>query len=479
MPPTLSALLASHEQVTANLRAVLRDVDGALSADAGELDERQLRARVRHLADELRDRARLEAVRLAEFLERNERLWLSRLEDFARASDAERERAAKSLADELSAALEAEHKVRLDAETRRLAEGFSADAEARVRGARQEAEAGAGALAAQRLAALDQLDARVAAHDSLLASRAASDAFSARIHRMTLASQALAHVLEQGRGPATQEVAAVQASFAGAADPVIAIVLAALPREVHARSGVPTRYALQGGFATLVKEARRAALTPEAVSGVSDTLGKAFGSGVASVVLPAAQLAASARDAVVDAVKTVSDAASDLKRSVSDAAAPVVSVFSGIASSLGLGGKARGLDGAAAPAPAAAAAPLAAPAASPGESTAESAPAMRDAFSALTSAATAASNAAAAAAAGASDIQRVGSIFDRAEAAVAHGDLGVALDVLSELKTHRQGELLASQVLSAWSDSARARLQTDRSVRLLRARTSVVAAALW
>jgi hypothetical protein len=83
------------------------------------------------------------------------------------------------------------------------------------------------------------------------------------------------------------------------------------------------------------------------------------------------------------------------------------------------------------------------------------------------------SSAAAAAAAGASDINRVGSIFDKAESAVTRGDLNGALIALSALDGHKGGVALAE-----WSDAARKRIQTDSALSLLKARLSLLSASL-
>jgi hypothetical protein len=97
---------------------------------------------------------------------------------------------------------------------------------------------------------------------------------------------------------------------------------------------------------------------------------------------------------------------------------------------------------------------------------------VQDLREAAATAAAAISSAAAAAAAGASDISRVGGVFDRAEAAVAAGDLAGALEALAPLRT-------GGEALEAWQRAARARRPADRALRLLRARASVLAASLY
>jgi hypothetical protein len=84
------------------------------------------------------------------------------------------------------------------------------------------------------------------------------------------------------------------------------------------------------------------------------------------------------------------------------------------------------------------------------------------------------SSAAAAAAAGASDINRVGSIFDKAEAAVAGGDLNGALNALAALDGQKGGSALAQ-----WSHDARIRIQTDAALRVIKARAGLLSASLY
>ena len=454
MPPALSAMLASHKQVTENLREILKEVDLGLAARVDDLNETQLKARVVRLADELRDRARLEAVRTAEFLERNERLWLSKLNELVSSSEASfskrTEEAEKRLRDELYK----EHKERLDAETKIIASSYEEETNSKMRELKKAADAATAAHTQERLEKLKTLEAKVHAHESLLVSRSSFEEASTHVHRVELAVSVLAHALERS-GPVTHEVAALQ--VIGETDPILKHGITAFPREIHSKRGVPTRYELQAQFSTVLKEARRSALTPEAVNEVSGFLGKAFGQSVASVALPATQAVIYARDTAYDAARFVNDFATESSKSFFEFAHPVVSLVNGALEATGL--KKEG-----------AIVPITPPTL-PTATIPQPSEAVQNAAS---TAIHAISSAAAAAAAGASDINRVGSIFDKAEAAVAGGDLNGALNALAALDGQKGGSALAE-----WSHDARTRIQTDAALRVIKARAGLLSASLY
>lgn len=453
MPPALSAMLASHQQVTENLREILKEVDQGLAVRVDDLSETQLRARVVRLADELRDRARLEAIRTAEFLERNERLWLNKLNELVSTSEAAFTKRTEESEKRLRHDLMKEHKERLEAEMKILASSFEEETNAKVLELKKAADAAAAANAEARLAKLKSLEAKVQAHESLLAVRSSFEKASARVHRVELAVSALAQALERA-GPITFEIAAVQT--ASESDPVLLHAVKAFPREIHSKRGVPTRYELQGHFSAVLKEARRSALTPEAVNEVSGFLGKAFGQSVASVALPATQAVMSARDVAFDTAKFVKDFALDSSKSFWEFAHPVVSIVNSALEATGI--KKEG-----------SLVPITPPVLPPA-----SVPQPPEAVqNAASTAINAISSAAAAAAAGASDINRVGSIFDKAESAVSRGDLHGALIALSALDGHKGGVALAE-----WSDAARKRIQTDAALGVVKARARLLSASL-
>jgi hypothetical protein len=453
LPPALSAMLASHQQVTENLREILKEVDQGLAVRVDDLTETQLRARVVRLADELRDRARLEAVRTAEFLERNERLWLNKLNELASSSEAAFTKRTEESEKRLRHDLKKEHEERLEAEMKIIASSFEQETNAKVLELKRAANVAAAANAEARLTTLRSLEAKVKAHESLLAVRSSYEKVSSRVHRIELAISALSQALERS-GSVTHEISAIQTVCDS--DPVLLHAVKAFPREIYSKRGIPTRYELQGHFSAVLKEARRSALTPEAVNEVSGFLGKAFGQSVASVALPATQAVMSARDVVYDAAKSVKDFASESSKTFLEFAHPVVSIVNGALEATGL--KKEG-----------ALVPIAPPAL-PAAAVPQPPEAVQNAASTAISAI---SSAAAAAAAGASDINRVGSIFDKAESAVTQGDLNGALIALSALDGHKGGVALAE-----WSDAARKRIQTDSALSLLKARLSLLSASL-
>ena len=70
---------------------------------------------------------------------------------------------------------------------------------------------------------------------------------------------------------------------------------------------------------------------------------------------------------------------------------------------------------------------------------------------------------------------QVGDLFDRAEASVGAGDLAGAVALLASL----QGGHATAGVIDEWVNDARARLEADAALRLLQARTTVLAASLY
>ena len=87
-PAPVSAAVKAVEDARADIRAdLLKDVSSVLrrefhdaaSAEVAHLDAPALRARLLRLLEDANDRARLEGIRLAEFLERSERAWLTKV----------------------------------------------------------------------------------------------------------------------------------------------------------------------------------------------------------------------------------------------------------------------------------------------------------------------------------------------------------------------------------------------------------------
>jgi hypothetical protein len=266
---------------------------------------------------------------------------------------------------------------------------------------------------------------------------------------MSLATMALSLALEQP-GAATQEVAALQVAAGG--DPVVARAVALLPREIHAKAGVPTRYALQGRFPAVARAGRVAALTPEN----GGVFGMALGQATAALVLPATKAAGEARAAAAD-IK---------EKALSALKGPIAAVSGVFASAQGLfGGAATPAAAAPAPAPAAAAAP-AAPSSAPAT----------EAAAALEAAANAGRRVVARANEVTDEASRVGDLFDRAEASVGAGDLAGAVALLSSLQGGHAG---TAGAIDDWVNDARARLEADAALRLLQARNTVLAASLY
>lgn len=538
--PAEQALSASHAQVLEAVTTVLRrDIDAGVLDDLSVLSEQQLRNRVMRLSEELKDRSKWEAVRLAEFLERNENLWMKKVsghgfcrhladrwrqslmpapradpsidqhspavqleevaaaqakayEEHLRASNEKARRgleqvrrassmdgthplpasqirfgcwayitiaaplAFASLPPLLSLSLPRhqspppqEYHARLEDEKNRISAALDTAARARVREAQQAAAGAAGKLAEDRLQALSELQSKVAAADQALAVRAAYERVSARVHRISLATAALVQALEFA-GPATQEVAALQVASAG--DAVILKAIQVMPEAVHSKQGVATRYALQGRFGSVAKAGRVAALTPEN----SGVLGSAVGAAKAAIVIPATKAATEARLAAIDLTERAKAAVQHPIEALQGAAVSISGLWQSAMVKAGL--TTAKVDEAVAPA-AEAKAPAAAPAGQ------------------FREAAEAAAQAGRRVAAGMEELtgeaRAVATLFDRAETAVAVGDLQTAVSLLSGLSGH------AAEAVEGWVSDAKARMDADKAVGLMHARAALLAASLY
>ena len=274
-----SARAASSSALTQGMASLLSAAEAPGSGATAGLSPEQLRDKVHELSTELAGRARAEALRLREFIAKNDEAWAGAWAAQARAAETAR---AASLAAAVTAAQEAavaSAQEALAAERAALIDEITTSANDQLRHIQQDMLGVVAAETSARLARVDALKAEVAGTDSMLAARSEFERASRRAHQVAVAVDALRAALERP-APATQEVAAL--IVAGGNDPVLEAAVSLLPPCVHDPLGPPSRARLLAAFPHVASDGRRAAFTPPGLGRVGDVIGLAG----ASIFLP-------------------------------------------------------------------------------------------------------------------------------------------------------------------------------------------------
>jgi len=284
--------------------------------------------------------------------------------------------------------------------------------------------------------------------EAFLASRVGYEAAARKVHRTAAAVLALEAALQRP-APATQEIAAL--SVAAEGDAVIQRAVSMLPPQAHAAAGVATVAALQMRYLAASRAARVAALTPEGTG----IIGQAVGAAAAKLMVPASPVLAGglssggsgAAAAPLPLTSEERSSSAFLGPLLSSAAASAVTAYVSIFGGAGAG----------------TASSLAAQA---GGVQAQLHDGAGKAVEAVKELAAVAEDRNAA-------VNRVNSIFARADAAVAAGDLQAAVDALGGLSGY------PLEAVRDWADAARVRVATDRAAAIARARAALLTAAMY
>lgn len=422
----------------------------SLTGETAGLSASELRERVLALSAELTRRSKWEAIHLMELADKNEKMWKTQYEEWARAREEEVTTRAASEVEERVEALRQEMAEELHAEVEKEKRRADEESRARYNEALREATSKlferVGAETEERNNALSALRARVAALNTLLTDRQAYEKASARVHRIELAVLALINASDRPV-PLTQEMAALK--VAGSGDALIDRAVALMPKEAHGARGIPSVADLQLRYARdVAATARTAAFTPVEGGVVGHALAAASArlvprsprsNGTGKEEVPASVVAAPASEESVsgprsplspiapyvsEAIKTVREATG-----TADASTPA-EVASKVLPAAVVEGAKRGLDN-------------------------------------LASIQTAAKEKA-------SEVERVREALDAVEDLVAGGQIERAVDTLTVM---RDG--LVADVVKDWVRDAQLRVAADRAAKLARARAGVLAATLY
>jgi len=285
--------LSTEEEVSRTLdeahKALRANLHQSLFKDLDDLSSSELKIRVVQLAAELGERTKWEAVRLKEFLAMKERetsekyielmqqqrLELEALlakklreqEDVlsrqANAALQQKEDAIQGLVKATTDAQAKEYEAQLVSTHERLEVELSAKFEAEAAKKLAEAKSQFMQELETKVAAIQELSAKVKELGSALDVSRSFVTGSLRAHRMSAAALALADKLESSEGAAS-EVAALES--VGQQNSVISSAVASIPTSV--KDGIPTLSELQTQFDVVHIKARQAALVPEGRPGL-------------------------------------------------------------------------------------------------------------------------------------------------------------------------------------------------------------------
>ncbi len=311
---------------------------------------------------------------------------------------------------------------------------------------------------------LANLSTHTVAVDNLLSQREAYEKVAAKVHRIALASSALQRALDAA-APCTQEVAALRVVSEG--DPVIAKALALLPDTVHGAKGIPSTYALQYHFQSVAKAARRAAQVPEGYG----LFGQAVGTATAVFVVPAAS-------AIETVKRTIIPSESPSMPSPYQAWPYLAPVFNGVSKAFdSVSGMVTGAVGKPAAAPAPVAAPAAGATSGSVSSSTAAAPGAKKDEQLLGGAASKAMEKGKELVDRAEDVstevRRELSVLEQADLLVAQGNLKAAVEVLGKLRGP------SADAVRDWCRAAGMRMDADRAVGIVRARSALLTASMY
>lgn len=256
------------------MEEILREVDDATKmpreGSGAELSDEDLRARVLLLSQELRDRARQEAIRLNEFVRMQEGKWEERFTRFvveqAEVLEQEVEQSLRHAEEKLREENDKwRHVVLQDAHREALlaAEQHLVRALGEVK--RRESES-----AERRIGRLYKLQAQMRELERTLADRTTYEAVSHKVHKLQLATMGIWAGMDKGE-PLTEEMEALR--VAGEGDEVVQLAVQSMPVPMQL-TGVASLRQLDGLFHDAISSARSAAMVPEDTSG---PLGHALG----------------------------------------------------------------------------------------------------------------------------------------------------------------------------------------------------------
>lgn len=345
----------------------------------------------------------------------------------------------------------------------------------------------------------------VAGSDRLLAGRLAYEDSARRAHRLNAAALAASAALQRGSA-VTQELGAL--GVAGEGDAVVARALSMVPAAAHSKRGVPSLQALTHRFESSVREAVRVAyMVPEAAPPVigqavgtaaaklvsvaqpvthavaadasaGSTSGSSSGSGVSASDLRATVAPSSSPSVPVDASRAPATAAAQ-ERSASFLVKPTLEKAKASAmAALGFasdvvtsvaGGEAG------APSPAAAAVEKAREVKGAAvEKAREVTEKAREVTAPAREAGERLSKLKASAQAATADIAALDRLLESAEGQLLAGDLESAIDTLGRLPAGAPADAARD-----WIDVARQRVAVERAAALVRARATLVTAAMY
>ncbi|ETW07746.1 hypothetical protein H310_02188 [Aphanomyces invadans] len=275
------------KKARAEAEALVEELDHTILADIKELDAESLRLRVAQLATEMKNRSKWEAVRLMESLRRMEEevhaqhAELLRQQDVLHKDLLARElrlqeelitRNARHELEGLRAQHEAELKALVDAEKTVVQAAFDqklaalqAEADKKLHDTivekTQAIQAAAEHEQADRIHALEDIRVQVKAVNELLGATSNYEAFSHKVHKVSVAALALTNRIEAA-APLHSEINALRA--AGKGDELIEATVKTLAKF---GDGAPSVAQLQDRFKVVQKAARKAALVPESSQG--------------------------------------------------------------------------------------------------------------------------------------------------------------------------------------------------------------------
>ncbi|RHY30008.1 hypothetical protein DYB32_004691 [Aphanomyces invadans] len=227
-----------------------------------ELDAESLRLRVAQLATEMKNRSKWEAVRLMESLRRMEEEVHAQL--ITRNARHELEGLRAQHEAELKALVDAEKTVVQAAFDQKLA-ALQAEADKKLHDTivekTQAIQAAAEHEQADRIHALEDIRVQVKAVNELLGATSNYEAFSHKVHKVSVAALALTNRIEAA-APLHSEINALRA--AGKGDELIEATVKTLAKF---GDGAPSVAQLQDRFKVVQKAARKAALVPESSQG--------------------------------------------------------------------------------------------------------------------------------------------------------------------------------------------------------------------